>query len=90
MDAKAIGRFLKELRREKGMTQDELGKEIGVTNKTISKWENGNYMPPIDVLMLLSEMYNVSINEILTGQNENSSGAVMVIVTVAVVVNLFY
>lgn len=75
MDAKAIGRFLKELRREKGMTQDELGKEIGVTNKTISKWENGNYMPPIDVLMLLSEMYNVSINEILTGQNENSSGS---------------
>lgn len=77
MDAKAIGRFLKELRREKGMTQDELGKEIGVTNKTISKWENGNYMPPVDVLMLLSEMYNVSINEILTGQtaqNENSLG----------------
>ena len=77
MDAKAIGKFLKELRKEKGMTQDQLGKEIGVTNKTISKWENGNYMPPVDVLMLLSEMYNVSINEILAGQttqNANSLG----------------
>ena len=68
MNTKVIGKFLKELRKEKDMTQEELGDKIGVTNKTISKWENGNYMPPIDVLMLLSEMYGVSINEILNGR----------------------
>ncbi len=68
MSTKVIGQFLKELRKEKGMTQEELGKAIGVTNKTISKWENGNYMPPIDVFVMLSELYGVSINEILTGK----------------------
>lgn len=67
MNTKVIGQFLKELRREKNLTQEELGEKVGVTNKTISKWENGNYMPPIDVLMLLSEMYGVTINEILSG-----------------------
>lgn len=68
MDTKMVGQFLKELRRERSMTQEELGERVGVTNKTISKWENGNYMPPIDVLMLLSEIYGVSINEILNGR----------------------
>ncbi|MBQ2744451.1 MAG: helix-turn-helix transcriptional regulator [Lachnospiraceae bacterium] len=68
MDTKQIGRFLKELRKSENMTQEELGDRVGVTNKTISKWENGNYMPPIDVLMLLSEIYGVSINEILNGR----------------------
>ena len=68
MNTKIIGQFLKELRKEKNMTQEELGSRVGVTNKTISKWENGNYMPPVDVLVLLSEIYNVSINEILSGR----------------------
>lgn len=68
MDTKQIGRFLKELRKSEKMTQEELGDRVGVTNKTISKWENGDYMPPIDVLMLLSEIYGVSINEILNGR----------------------
>ena len=67
MNTKVIGQFLKELRREKKLTQEELGEKVGVTNKTISKWENGNYMPPIDVLMQLSEIHNVTINEILAG-----------------------
>jgi len=68
MNTKVIGQFLKELRREKSMTQEELGERVGVTNKTISKWENGNYMPPIDILMLLSEIYGVSINDIIAGK----------------------
>ena len=51
-----------------------IAEKLNITDRAISKWENGNYMPPVDVLVLLSEMYNVSINEILTGQNENSLG----------------
>ena len=73
MNTKVIGRFLKELRRKKSMTQEELGEKVGVTNKTISKWENGNYMPPIDVLMLLSEIYEVSINEMLNGRRNEEA-----------------
>lgn len=68
MNTKVIGQFLRELRKEKSMTQEELGERVGVTNKTISKWENGNYMPPIDILMLLSDIYGVSINEIIAGK----------------------
>ncbi|MBQ8569375.1 MAG: helix-turn-helix domain-containing protein [Oscillospiraceae bacterium] len=74
MDTKKIGIFLKELRNEKGMTQEQLGERIGVSNKTISRWETGNYMPPVDCLSILSDIYDISINEILAG--ERASGEV--------------
>lgn len=72
MDTKKIGSFLKELRNENGMTQEQLGEKIGVSNKTISRWETGNYMPPVDCLNILSDIYHISINEILGG--ERASG----------------
>ena len=68
MDTVKIGKFLNELRKEKGFTQEQLGEKVGVTNKTVSRWENGNYMPPVECLTLLSDIYGVSINEILSGQ----------------------
>ena len=63
MDTVKIGKFLKELRKEKGYTQEALGEKIGVTNKTVSRWETGTYMPPVECLVLLSDIYDVSINE---------------------------
>ena len=72
MDTKKIGIFLKELRNEKGMTQEQLGQKIGVSNKTISRWETGKYMPPVECLNMLCDIYNISINEILGG--ERASG----------------
>lgn len=74
MDIQKIGIFLAELRKEKALTQDELGEKIGVTNKTVSRWENGNYLPPVEILQILSNFYDVSINELLSGErlsNEN-------------------
>lgn len=68
MDTQKIGLFLKELRKENNMTQEQLGERIGVTNKTISRWETGNYMPPVESLVLLSDIYDISINEILAGE----------------------
>lgn len=68
MDTKKIGSFLKNLRKENNMTQEQLGERIGVTNKTISRWETGNYMPPVESLILLSDIYGISINEILAGE----------------------
>ena len=68
MDTVKIGKFLSELRRERGLTQEQLAEKIGTSNKTISRWENGNYMPPVEMLMVLSEFYGVSINEILSGR----------------------
>ena len=65
---KKTGAFLKQLRKEKNMTQEQLGERIGVTNKTVSRWKTGNYMPPVECLELLSDIYQISINEILAGE----------------------
>ena len=68
MDMQKIGSFLAELRKEKNLTQDELGAQIGVTNKTISRWETGSYLPPVEMLQTLGDNFGVSINEILNGE----------------------
>lgn len=68
MDMKLIGRFLSELRKSRGMTQEQLGERLGVTGKTISRWETGSYLPPVEMLLELSQMYDLSINELLTGR----------------------
>lgn len=68
MNTIEIGKFIAELRKEKGFTQDSLGEKLGVTNKTVSRWETGMYIPPADILLSLSELFEVSINEILSGR----------------------
>lgn len=61
------GKFIAELRREQGLTQEQLGEKIGVTNKTIFRWETGVYLPPAEMLLAMSEFFGVSVNELLTG-----------------------
>ena len=73
MDVKKIGQFLAQLRKDKGLTQEQLGEKLGVTNKTVSRWENGNYLPPVEILQLLSELYGLTINEILSAQRLTSA-----------------
>ena len=68
MDQIKIGKFIAALRKEKGLTQERLGEKLGVTNKTISRWENGNYMPDVEMLSLLSKEFGVSINELVSGE----------------------
>lgn len=68
MDQIKIGRFLAELRRGENLTQEALAEKIGVTNKTISRWENGNYMPDIEMFQTLGQIFDVSVNELLAGQ----------------------
>ncbi|EAC3456865.1 helix-turn-helix transcriptional regulator [Listeria monocytogenes] len=69
MDIQKIGEFLRKLRKQNNMTQEQLGERLHVTNKTVSRWETGKYMPPIECLKLLSDIYQISVNEILTGGN---------------------
>lgn len=68
MDLVKIGKFIAELRKEKNLTQEELGEKLGVTNKTISRWETGTYMVPADILLAMSQLFDVSVNEILSGK----------------------
>ena len=68
MDQAKVGKFIAQLRKERGLTQEELGQKVGVTNKTVSRWENGNYMPDIELLIPLGEILGVSVNELLAGE----------------------
>lgn len=68
MDQAKAGAFIAQLRKEAGLTQEQLGQKLGVTNKTVSRWERGNYMPDLDSCLLLSEEFGVTINELLMGQ----------------------
>lgn len=73
MEQREIGKFIAELRNEKGMTQSELGERIGVTNKTVSRWENGNYMPDISIITTLCAELGISANELLCAQRIKDS-----------------
>lgn len=68
MDLQKIGGFLAQLRKERGLTQEQLGERLGVTNKTVSRWETGAYLPPAEMLIDLSALYGLTINELLAGQ----------------------
>ncbi len=62
------GRFIYELRKEKGLTQKELAENLNVTDKAVSKWETGKCAPDISLLVSLSEILGVSVVEILQGE----------------------
>ncbi len=67
-DTVKIGKFIAQLRRERGLTQTQLGEIVGATNKTVSRWETGTYMPPIDVMDIISKEFGVSLNELVAGE----------------------
>lgn len=70
MDQKKIGRFLKELRKEKDITQERLAEKIKVSGRTVSRWETGSNMPDIS---LLADFYDVSISEIIDGERKSEN-----------------
>ena len=71
MDQGKIGKFLQELRKEKGLTQEQLAEKMGVARRTVSRWETGNNMPDLDLLIELSDLYDVGLRELLDGERKN-------------------
>ena len=67
MDQKKIGSFLKELRKEKNLTQEQVAGKLGVSGRTISRWETGAYMPDISLIVDIAEMYDVDVRDIIDG-----------------------
>ena len=73
-----FGDFLYELRKEKGLTQAELAQILGVTNKAVSKWETGEAMPETSLLLPISRIFDVTVDELLSGartQSNQSAGS---------------
>ena len=68
MKENRMGSFIQLSRKEKGMTQKELAEQIGVSDKTISKWENGNSVPDTEILSSLCQSLDISVNELLSGE----------------------
>jgi transcriptional regulator with XRE-family HTH domain len=71
MDQKKIGSFLKELRKEKNVTQQQFAEIIGVSNRTVSRWETGSNMPDLDIVMQIADFYEVDLREILDGERKS-------------------
>lgn len=71
MDQQKVGRLLKELRNERSVTQAELAEMLGVSNRSVSRWENGMTMPDFDLLIELAEYYDIEVGEILDGERKD-------------------
>ena len=72
MDPVKCGGFLKTLRKEKGLTQEQLAEMLGVTNRSVSRWETGANLPDIDLIITLSEFYDVDIKDLLNGESRKT------------------
>jgi len=72
MDNKKMGRFLKALRKEKGLTQEALAEELGVGSRTVSRWETGYTLPDLRTLVELAGYYGVTVEELLDGERHGS------------------
>lgn len=73
MNPKEIGAFLKQLRSDKGITQEQLAEILGVSGRTVSRWETGTNLPDLSILMQISEYYDVEIKEILNGERKSEN-----------------
>ena len=61
MDQIRIGEFLKELRKEKGLTQEQLAEQFNVSRRSVSRWETGSNLPDLSIIVELAEFYDVDI-----------------------------
>ncbi len=71
MDQKKIGLFLKELRKEKNLTQEALAEQLNITGRTVSRWETGITLPDLSVLIEIAELYDVDIKELIKGERNS-------------------
>ena len=73
MKQERIGKFILECRKEKKLTQEQLAEKLGVTSKSISRWENGNTMPDYSLLKDLCNALDINVNELLSGERIKES-----------------
>lgn len=72
MNQQKVGQFLKYLRSQKSITQAELAEVLGVSNRSISRWENGITMPDFDLVIELAKYYEIEVGEILDGERKDN------------------
>ena len=73
MNQTTIGSYIAQKRRGQNLTQEQLAEKLGVSNKTISKWENGKCMPDYSIIQKLCEVLNVTLAELMDGEDAAES-----------------
>ena len=68
MDQIKIGNFITDMRKAKNITQKQLAEQLGISDRTISKWECGNGMPEVSMMLPLCEILEINVNELLSGE----------------------
>lgn len=71
MDQTKIGEFLKELRKEKGLTQEQLAEQFHVSRRSVSRWETGNNLPDVDIIIEMADYYEVDLRELIDGERKS-------------------
>ncbi|MBQ8670075.1 MAG: helix-turn-helix transcriptional regulator [Oscillospiraceae bacterium] len=71
MDQMKIGEFIRELRKENGLTQEQLAEQLNVSRRTVSRWETGNNLPDLDVLIEMADCYDIELRELLDGERKS-------------------
>ena len=66
-----IGSFIKELRKEKGLTQEQFAEQFNVARRTVSRWETGSNLPDLDILIEMADYYNIELRELLDGERKS-------------------
>ena len=66
-----IGEFLRNLRKEKGLTQEQLAEQFNVSRRSVSRWETGSNLPDLDILIEMADYYEIELKEILEGERES-------------------
>jgi len=73
MNQPKIGKFLKHLRKDKGLTQEQLAEQFNISSRTVSRWETGSNMPDVNMLIELADFYDVDIREIIDGERKSEN-----------------
>lgn len=68
MNQKKMGAFIRALRKEKNLTQEQLAEALSVSNRTVSRWETGSNIPDLDMLIILSDFFGIEIKELIDGE----------------------
>lgn len=95
MDQDNIGKYIKDLRIKNNLTQADFASSLGVTYQAVSKWENGKNIPDVQILKLISEKYNVDIDEILKGRKSDKKKSyykfiIIVLIGLIMIVGLIF
>ncbi len=73
MNQVKIGKFLRELRKGKGLTQEQLAEQFNISRRSVSRWETGSNMPDVGLLIEIADFFNVDIREIIDGERKSEN-----------------